>query len=171
MAAPPHQLPPTHIHIMSDRVTNILEDDDRILRLLSDSKRIAFLGIKPETHSTKPAHTVPRKLQELGYEIVPVPVYFPDISAILGEQVYREISAIPGDVDIVDVFRKPDDIPAHLPDIIAKRPTAVWFQLGIRNDDAAMQLAREGILVVQNRCIKAEALKLAGVSQAKVEGQ
>ena len=75
---------------------------------------------------------------------------------MLGEKVYRSISAIPGDVDMVNVFRKPQDIPPHLDDIIAKRPKAVWFQLGIVNDDAAETLARAGIDVVQDRCLLVE---------------
>lgn len=135
---------------------NILEDDKSVLDLLAASRRVAVLGIKPESHATKPAFEVPKTLQEKGYEIVPVPVYFPDVEEILGEPVYRSLVDIPGDVDIVDIFRRPDDIPAHLPDILAKRPKAVWFQLGIRNDDAAMQLASAGITVVQNRCMKIE---------------
>lgn len=135
---------------------NILKDDKSVLDLLAGSRRVAVLGIKPESHATKPAFEVPKTLQEKGYEIVPVPVYFPDVEEILGEPVYRSLVDIPGDVDIVDIFRRPDDIPAHLPDILAKRPKAVWFQLGIRNDDAAMQLASAGITVVQNRCMKIE---------------
>ena len=103
-----------------------------------------------------------KTLQEMGYEIVPVPVYYPDVKEILGEKVYRSVAEIPGDVDIVDVFRRPDDIPPHLPDFIAKKPKAVWFQLGIRNDVAAVELASAGITVVQNRCLKIEAQNLEG---------
>jgi predicted CoA-binding protein len=145
---------------MTNTTGKILEDDNEILDLLAASRRIAVLGIKPESHSAKPAHQVPMTLQEKGYEIIPVPVYFPEVEEILGEKVYRSIADIPGDVDIVDVFRRPTDIPDHLPDIIAKKPKAVWFQLGIRNDEAAKELAAAGITVVQNRCLKIEALNL-----------
>ena len=145
---------------MTDNTARILETDDEILDLLANSCRIAFLGIKPESHAAKPAHQVPMTLREMGYEIVPVPVYYPEINEILGEPVYRALADIPGELDIVDVFRRPDDIPAHLEDIIAKHPKAVWFQLGIRNDEAAAQLVAAGITVVQNRCIKIEAQKL-----------
>jgi predicted CoA-binding protein len=145
---------------VTDYEDRILENDADVLRLLADSQRIAVLGIRPESHSAKPAYQVPKTLQERGYEIVPVPVYFPDVEEILGEPVYRTLQDIPGEVDIVDVFRRPDDIPAHLPDILAKRPKAVWFQLGIRNDAAAKTLAQAGITVVQNRCMKIEVLKL-----------
>ena len=71
---------------------------------------------------------------------------------MLGEPVYRSVSAVPGPVDLVLVFRRPQDIPQHVADLIEKRPVAVWFQLGIRNDAAAQQLADAGIDVVQDRC-------------------
>lgn len=145
---------------MSDWRKNLLEGDEQVLDLLRESNRIAVIGIKPESHPTKPAHRVPRHMRDQGYEIVPVPVYYPDVREILGVQVYRSVSEIPGDIDIVDVFRKPADIPAHVPDIISKRPKAVWFQLGIRNESAAEELARAGIKVVQNRCLKIEQQKL-----------
>jgi predicted CoA-binding protein len=75
---------------------------------------------------------------------------------MMGKKVYRKISDIPGDVDMVNVFRRPKDIPPHVDDIIAKKPKAVWFQLGIRNDDAAEKLARAGIDVVQDHCLLVE---------------
>ena len=141
---------------MNEYQSLILEDDSSILELLANSRRIAVLGIKPESHATQPAFLVAKTMQDQGYEIVPVPVYYPDVEEILGETVYRAVADVPGDVDIVDVFRKPDDIPVHLPDIIAKQPKAVWFQLGIRNDAAAQELALAGITVVQDRCMKIE---------------
>ena len=93
---------------------------------------------------------------EHGAEVIPVPVHYPEATEILGKKVYRKVADVPGTVDLVDVFRKPSDIPAHLPDILAKRPRAVWFQLGIRNDAAAEELARAGIQVVQDRCLMVE---------------
>ena len=119
--------------------------------LLERARRIAVLGIK--TEAEQPAHYVPQYAQRAGYEIVPVPVYYPDATEILGQPVYRRVADVPGPVDIVNVFRRPGDIPAHLDDIIAKRPAAVWFQLGIRNDAAALQLTNAGIDVVQDRCL------------------
>lgn len=131
---------------------NLVTADAGIADILRATKRIAVLGIKPESKSERPAHYVPKYLQEAGYEVVPVPVYYPDVREILGEPVYRELVAVPGDVDMVNVFRRPHDIPPHVDDILAKKPKAVWFQVGIRNDEAAERLARGGILVVQNRC-------------------
>ncbi len=134
----------------------LLEADDDVLAVLTAARRVAVLGIKPVSRDFKPAHFVPRYLQEAGYEIVPVPVYYPGVREILGQPVYRTVAAIPGAIDLVVVFRRSHDIPPHVDDIIAKHPRAVWFQLGIRNDDAARRLAAAGIDVVQTRCTMTE---------------
>lgn len=135
---------------------NLVESTDEVQEILERTKRIAVLGIKPESRSDRAAFYVPQYLQNVGYDVVPVPTYYPDVTEILDEPVYREVAAVPGHVDMVDVFRKPADIPAHLDDIMAKDPDVVWFQLGIRNDDAAERLARAGIKVVQDRCTMAD---------------
>ena len=132
---------------------NIIESSDTLREILTISRTIAVLGIKTEEQSDQPAYYVPEYLASAGYEIIPVPVYFPETTEILGRMVYRKLTDIPGEVDLVNVFRRPADIHQHLDDIIAKKPRAVWFQLGIRNDDAARTLADAGIQVVQDRCI------------------
>jgi uncharacterized protein len=134
----------------------ILEDDASIRDLLRSTKRVAVLGMKTEAQADRAAFYVPSYLASAGVDVVPVPVYFPDVKEILGKPVYRKVSDIPGPVDVVDVFRRPTDVPAHLEDLLAKRPRAVWMQLGIRNDAAAETLARAGILVVQDRCLMVE---------------
>ena len=135
--------------------SHLLDDDADIGRILSGTRRIAVLGIKtPE--SRQPAYYVPEYAQRIGLEVIPVPVYYPDVNEILGQKVYRRVADVPGDIDMVNVFRRPRDIDAHVDDIIAKRPKSVWFQLGIRNDDAAERLAREGIDVIQDRCLMVE---------------
>ena len=146
--------------LSTDWRSRLLERSADIQALLQRTRRIAVLGIKtPE--SGQPAFYVPKAAQQAGYEIVPVPVYYPDVTEILGERVYRRLVDIPGDIDLVNVFRRPKDIPPHVDDILAKRPTAVWFQSGIRHDGAAEQLARAGIDVVQDRCLMVE-LRYAG---------
>lgn len=135
--------------------SHLIEDDAAIRKLLESTRRIAVLGIKT-AESGAPAYYVAEYAQRAGYEVVPVPVYYPECSEILGQPVFRSVAVIPGDVDMVDVFRRPKDIPAHLDDIIAKHPKSVWFQLGIRNDEAAETLARAGIDVVQDRCLMVE---------------
>ena len=133
----------------------ILERGDEIGELLERTHRIAVLGIKT-AETMQPAFYVAEYAQRSGYEIVPVPVYFPDVTEILGAPVYRRVNDVPGPVDIVNVFRRPKDIDQHVDDILAKKPGAVWFQLGIRNDAAAERLARAGIDVVQDRCLLVE---------------
>jgi predicted CoA-binding protein len=139
---------------MTDWRIHLVEDDHGISRVLESTRRIAVLGIKVEPG--QPANYVPAYAQRAGLEVVPVPVYYPDATEILGAKVYRRVADVPGDVDMVNVFRRPSDIPPHLDDIIAKKPKSVWFQLGIRNDAAAEKLARAGIDVIQNRCLMVE---------------
>jgi predicted CoA-binding protein len=133
---------------------NLVTSQEGIRRILESAKRIAVLGIKIEPD--RPAHFVPEYAQTAGYEIIPVPVYYPDATEILGGKVYRKIADIPGDVDIVDVFRRSEHIPQHVDDIILKKSKAVWFQSGIRNDEAAEKMARAGIEVVQDKCLMVE---------------
>lgn len=140
----------------NDWRANLVTDPEELRGILAGAKRIAVLGIKPESRDWKPAHFVPRYLKDQGYQIIPVPTYYPEVTEILGERVFREVAAVPGDIDIVNVFRRSHDIPPHVPDIIRKAPAAVWFQAGIRNDAAAEQLARAGIRVVQDRCTMAD---------------
>ncbi|HYV64819.1 MAG TPA: CoA-binding protein [Myxococcales bacterium] len=133
---------------------NLIEDDEaRIAELLRSARRVAVLGIKTEAQSGQPAYYVPAALQKMGLSVVPVPVYFPAVQEILGEKVYRKVSDVPFDIDIVDVFRRSADVAQHLSDLLAKRPRAVWLQSGIRDDRTAEALARAGILVVQDRCL------------------
>ena len=139
---------------MTDWRSHLIDDDGGIQRILGETRRIAVLGIKVE--ASRPAHYVPAYCQKVGMEIVPVPVYYPDVTEILGQRVFRRVADVPGAIDMVNVFRRPSDIPPHLDDIIAKRPKSVWFQAGIRNDEAAERLAREGIDVIQDRCLMVE---------------
>ncbi len=146
---------PSRDHAPAAWRKHLVQDAAGIRRILEQSRRIAVLGIKT-ADSGQPAYYVAEYAQQVGYEVIPVPVYYPDVTEILGQPVYRTVAAVPGEVDIVNVFRRPKDIPAHVDDIIAKRPKAVWFQLGIRNDEAAERLAREEIDVVQDRCLLVE---------------
>jgi uncharacterized protein len=139
-----------------DWESNILTTDKDVFDLIRATKTIAVLGMKPESHRMQPAFYVADYMAKKGYEIIPVPVYYPEITEIMGKRVYRIIQDIPVEIDMVNVFRRPNDIPQHIDDIIAARPRAVWFQLGIRNDEAAERLAKEGIKVVQDRCLMVE---------------
>jgi len=140
---------------------NILVDDAPIAAVLRAAQRVAVLGVKTEQQADQAAYYVPAWLAAQGVEVVPVPVYYPEVKEILGRPVIRDLAAVPPPVDVLDVFRKPSDIPAHLPAIEKLRPKLVWFQLGIRNDAAAERLAEAGMLVVQDRCLMVEWKRLA----------
>lgn len=135
---------------------NLLETDAQIAELLQKTKSIAVLGIKPESHAMQPAFYVSKYMRDAGYRIIPVPVYYPEVTQILGEPVYRHLSEISEPVDMVNVFRRPQDIPRHIEEILAAKPYSVWMQLGIWHDEAAEKFARAGIKVVQNRCLLVE---------------
>ncbi|MEI8167184.1 MAG: CoA-binding protein [Chloroflexales bacterium] len=132
---------------------NLLTDEGAIQDLLRRTRRVAVLGMRPESHAAKPAHYVPAALLEMGLEVVPVPVADREVTTMLGRVVYHSLVAVPGPIDIVDVFRRPEDLPAHLDDMLAAHPYAVWLQSGIRHDIVAEQLANAGIKVVQSRCL------------------
>ena len=134
----------------------IVTEGTEVARIAAQAKRVAVLGIKTEAQANQPAYYVPEYLQEAGVEVIPVPVYYPDAKQILGQRVYRRVQDVPGEVDIVDVFRRPDDLPPHLDDIVAKRPKLVWLQSGIRHPGFAQHLVEAGIDVIQDRCLMVE---------------
>lgn len=133
---------------------NIVNSDEGIREILKKTKRIAVIGIKMETF--QPAFYVPNYMKSAGFEIVPVPVYYPEATEILGEKVYRNLTEIPGEIDLVNIFRRSADVAKHTEEILAKKPKAVWMQSGIQNDEVAETLAKEGIKVVQNMCLMVE---------------
>jgi hypothetical protein len=141
---------------MSDWKENLITDSRGIADLIRETKSIAVLGIKPESHASQAAYYVPAHMADAGYEIIPVPVYYPEVTEILGKPVFRTLAAIGRPIDMVNVFRRPSDIPPHVDDILAAKPKSVWFQLGIRNDEAAQRLAEAGIKVVQDHCLMVE---------------
>ena len=144
---------------MTNWQQNLLDGGEQIRELLRQTKRIAVLGIKTERQAAQPAFYVPEYLQRAGFEVIPVPVYYPEVTEILGQKVYRRLTDIEQPIDLVNVFRRSEDIDAHVEDILAKAPRAVWFQLGIRNEQAAERLARAGIQVVQDRCIMVDHMR------------
>ena len=141
---------------MNDWKQNIINDSRGIAEVLRETRTIAVLGIKPETHSAQAAFYVPAHMHEAGFEIIPVPTYFPDITEILGKPVFRTVAAVGRPIDMVNVFRRPSDIPPHVDDILAAKPKSVWLQLGIRHDEAAQRWAEAGIKVIQDRCLMVE---------------
>jgi predicted CoA-binding protein len=141
---------------------NLISDSARIRELIGSTKTIAVLGIKTEAQAGQPAFYVPRYLDSAGFEVIPVPVYYPGVTTILGQTVYRQLVDIPNEVDLVNVFRRPQDVPAHLQDMLAKKPNAVWMQSGISHAEVAETLAKAGIKVVQDRCLMVDHRYLCG---------
>ncbi len=134
----------------------IVSEHADILSIAGAAKRIAVLGIKTEKQSGEPAFYVPEYLKQAGLEVIPIPVYYPQVSQILGAQVYRRVQDVPGEIDILDVFRRPSDLTPHLEDILTKKPKTVWLQSGIRDDAFAQALVNDGIDVVQSKCLMVE---------------
>jgi predicted CoA-binding protein len=132
---------------------NIISSTEQIRELLGETKTIAVLGIKTEAQANQPAFYVPSYLRSAGFDIIPVPVYYPTVTHVLGKEVYRKLVEIPIEVDMVNVFRRSEDVSAHLEDMLAKKPKSVWMQSGISNQAVAERLAKEGIKVVQDRCL------------------
>ncbi len=142
-------------------MARMIEDEAGIAAVVNASKRIAVLGIKTEAQAGQPSFDVPAYLQGEGLEVIPVPVYYPDVTTILGRPVYRKVADVPGALDLVDVFRRPADLMAHLDDLLAAKPKVVWLQLGIRHDEFAKRLVEAGIDVVQDRCLLVDHRMLA----------
>jgi len=141
---------------MADWQSNVIEDTPSIQNVIRETRTIAVLGMKPDSHADQPAHYVPAHMAAAGYEVIPVPVYYPEVTQILGKKVFRKLTDVGEPIDMVNVFRRSKDIPQHVDDILAVKPKSVWFQLGIRNDEAARKLAEAGIKVVQDRCLMVE---------------
>ena len=138
-----------------ERRSHLLEHSAQLAEVLSAAHRIAVIGIKPEIVGG-PAFYVSEYLQAAGYDIVPVPVYYPDITEILGVPVHRSLSTVIPPADMVLLFRRSGDVAQHLAEIIAAKPRVVWMQQGIQDAGVAETLARAGIDVVQDRCAMVE---------------
>jgi predicted CoA-binding protein len=132
-------------------------DDETIRRLLERVRRIAVVGLSPK--ADRDSNRVARYLQQRGYEIVPV---YPREDEILGAKVYRRVQDIPGGVDLVDVFRRGEDLPEVVSDGLAAKAPVFWFQVGCVNEDAARRAQETGVTVVMDRCLMVEHARLLG---------
>jgi len=131
----------------------LIHKESEVAEVVRNMRRVAVLGIKTEAQRGQPAFDVPAYLQHHDIDVIPVPVYYPEATTILGAPVFRRVQDVPGPIDVVDVFRRPSDLAPHLDDLIAAKPKLVWLQLGIRNDGFAQSLVDAGIDVVQDRCL------------------
>jgi predicted CoA-binding protein len=135
-----------------------LESDSELRALLAGVRTIAVVGIKAAPHED--AFKVPAYLQARGFRVVPVN---PKLERVLGEPAAASLAELEETPDLVDVFRAPEHVPAHVEEILrlAPLPRGVWLQLGIRHDAAAARLEAAGIAVVQDRCLMVEHARLA----------
>lgn len=133
------------------------QNPDVIKKILSGSTTIAIVGIsnKPD----RPSYEVADYLKVNGYRIIPVN---PNLDTVLGEKAYPDLASIPEPVDIVDIFRRAEDVGPVVDDAIKAGTKAVWIQLGIVNGEAAEKASQAGLDVVMDRCIKVEHHKLYG---------
>jgi uncharacterized protein len=134
-------------------------DESRLAAILRDARRIAVVGLSPKPE--RPSYGVASYLQRAGYTIIPVR---PTERMILGEPVQPDLRAAAGGgpIDIVNIFRRSEFVPALLGDLLAVRPRLVWMQVGIRDEASARRLEAEGIPVVMDRCLAVDHHFLGG---------
>jgi predicted CoA-binding protein len=134
-----------------------MDDINTLRRILRESKVIAVVGLSADWF--RPSYFAAKYMQEHGYRVIPVN---PKYESILGEKCYRSLREIPDKVDIVDVFRKTQDVPPIADDAIAIRAKVLWQQLGVRNESAAAKARAAGLDAVMDRCVKIEHGRLFG---------
>ncbi len=128
---------------------------DAIEKIVKESKTIAVVGLSPDP--TRPSHNVARYLQAQGYRIIPVN---PSVEEVLGEKSYPDLASVPEDVDVVDIFRRAEHVPAIVETAIVKGVRAVWMQEGIVHEEAAARAREAGLLVVMDHCMLKEHRRL-----------
>ncbi len=135
----------------------IIDDIAGLRRILTQARSIAVVGLS--AHWYRPSHFVAKYLQDHGYRVIPVNPAYPEV---LGERCYPDLASIPGAIDIVDCFRKPQDILPIARAAVAKGAKVLWMQLGIRNEEAARIAQDAGLDVVMERCVKIEHARIMG---------
>ena len=128
---------------------------DLVEQILHDSKVIAVVGLSP--NSTRPSYGVASYLKDRGYRIIPVN---PKAEEILGERSYPDLPSIPEEVDVVDIFRRPEEVPPVVEEAIRIGAKVVWMQEGIVNEEAATRAREAGLVVIMDRCMAREHSRL-----------
>jgi len=134
-----------------------MEDINTLRRILRESKVLAVVGLSADWY--RPSYFAAKYMQEHGYRIIPVNPKYPEI---LAEKCYKSLRDIPEKVDLVDVFRKPQDVMPIAEDAIAIGAKVLWQQLGVRNEAAAALARQAGLDTVMDRCVKIEHGRLFG---------
>lgn len=135
----------------------IVDDIAGLRRILAQSRTLAVVGLSAQWY--RPSYFAAKYMQDHGYRIIPVN---PRYDEVLGERCYPDLRSIPGRVDLVDCFRRSQDIPPIAEQAIAIGAKVLWMQLGIVNDEAARRASAAGLDVVMNRCVKIEHARLLG---------
>jgi predicted CoA-binding protein len=135
----------------------IIDDVAGLRRVLQDNRVIAVVGLSPDWN--RPSYFAAKYMLEHGYTVIPVN---PGAKEILGQKCYPDLAAIPFKVDLVDVFRKPEDVPPIADEAIRIGAKCLWLQLGVINREAADKAAAAGLDVVMDRCVKIEYARLYG---------
>jgi predicted CoA-binding protein len=137
----------------------LMKQEEVIEHILGESKTIAVVGLSPDPD--RPSNRVAGYLQSQGYRIIPVN---PAVEEVLGQRSYPDLASVPGEVDVVDIFRRPEHVPAIVEAAIAKGAKAIWMQEGIVHQEAAAEARAAGLQVVMDRCMFKEhqRLKAAG---------
>jgi len=133
------------------------DDIQTLRRILKENKTIAVVGLSSSWH--RPSRFAAKYMKAHGYKIIPVN---PSYKEILGEICYPSLLDIPEPVDIVDIFRRPQDVPPTVEDAITIGAKVVWMQLGVINEEAAQRARQAGLQVVMDRCVKIEHGRLFG---------
>jgi predicted CoA-binding protein len=135
-------------------MADVITDESALAAIVRGAKRVAVIGMVDEQRSDRPAFTIPEMCRKRGMDVVPVN---PRIESSQGLKAYPDLASVPGTFDLVNVFRRSEDVPPHADEVLAlppeRRPKVFWMQSGIRNDEAAAKLAAAGIQVVQDRCL------------------
>lgn len=131
--------------------------DEEVKSALSNAKTIAIVGLSDRAE--RDSNMVARYLMEHGYRIIPVN---PTKDGILGQKCYPDLKSIPEKVDIVDIFRKIEAVPATVDEALEIDPDAVWLQLGLASKKAAEKVRAAGKIMVQSKCIKVEHQRVFG---------
>jgi predicted CoA-binding protein len=134
-----------------------MEDIQTLRRILKETRTIAVVGLSADWY--RPSYFAAKYMQEHGYRVIPVN---PKYESILGEKCYKSLRDIPEPVDLVDVFRKTQDVGPIADDAIAIRAKVLWQQLGVKNEAAAEKARAAGLEAVMDRCVKIEHGRLFG---------
>jgi predicted CoA-binding protein len=133
--------------------------DDLLRRIYRETTTVAMVGASPSWN--RPSYFVMRYLQQKGYRVIPVNPRAID-APILGETVYPDLESIPIPIDVVDVFRRPEEVPAIAESAVAIGAKVLWLQLGIRSPEGATIAGISGLTVIEDRCMKIEYGRLSG---------